>query len=171
MKGVGKVYGIYNVGVIQGGDHFLIVPDWCNIWIDRRTLPGETKEDIKKEVERFLDPVRSRDRDFEYHISLNERPDWKWPEIIERGCKAVAISPDEEIVKLSSSAYKKEVGSDPELTFLPYWTETDFFVNELGIPTIIFGPGEAEKAHSISECVSIDQLVTSARIYLDMMLS
>ena len=171
IEGIGKVYGTYNVGLIQGGDHFLIVPDWCNIWIDRRTIPGESKEDVQKEVEAFLDPIRALDSDFKYQVFVNERPDWKWPNIIEGGCKAVAISPDEEIVKLSSAAYKKEVGSDPELTFLAFWTETDFLVNELGIPTIIFGPGEVENAHSISECISLDQLGMAARIYLDMMLS
>lgn len=169
IEGIGKVYGTYNVGLIQGGDHFLIVPDWCNIWIDRRTIPGESKEDVQREVETFLEPVRALDPDFKYQVFVNERPDWKWPNIIERGCKAVAISPDEEIVKLSSAAYKKEVGSDPELTFLAFWTEADFLVNESGIPTIIFGPGEVKKAHSISECISIDQLEMAARIYLNMM--
>lgn len=50
-----------------------------------------------------------------------------------------------------------------------FWTEADFLVNELGIPTVILGPGEPEKAHSTSECVGIDQLRTAAEIYLDMM--
>lgn len=171
IEGVGKASGVYSVGIIHGGDHFLIVPDWCNIWVDRRTIPGETKEEVQREVEGLLDPIRKRDRDFEFQIFLNERPDWSWPKIIDRGCKPVVISPEEEIVKLSSSAYKKEVGSDPELIFLPFWTEADFLVNELGIPTVIFGPGKAEKAHSITECVSVDQLLTTSRIYLHMMLS
>ena len=171
IEGVGKASGVYNVGIIQGGDHFLIVPDWCNIWVDRRTIPGETKKEVLREIEGLLDPIRKRDRDFEFQIFLNERPDWRWPKIIDRGCKPVVISPEEEIVKLSSSAYKKEMGSDPELAFLPFWTEADFLVNELGIPTVIFGPGKAEKAHSTTECVSVDQLLTTSRIYLNMMLS
>ena len=171
IEGVGKASGVYSVGIIQGGDHFLIVPDWCNIWVDRRTIPGETKEEVQRELEGLLDPIRERDPDFEYQIFLNVRPDWSWPKIIDRGLKPVVISPEEEIVKLSSSAYKREVGSEPELTFLPFWTEADFLVNELGIPTVIFGPGKAKKAHSITECISVDQLLTTSRIYLDMMLS
>jgi len=170
LEGIGDVYGTYNVGMIKGGENFLVVPDWCDIWVDRRTIPGETKHDVRREIESFLNSIRDRDPEFQYEVFVNERPDWKWPKIIERGYKAVVISSEEEIVRLASSAYKKVMGSDPEIAFLMFWTEADFLVNELGIPTIIFGPGEPKRAHSITECISIDQLEMAAKIYLDMML-
>src|SRR5680860_195421 len=169
FDGIGKTHGTYNVGMIKGGDNFLLVPDWCDIWADRRTLPGETKEDIKSEVQNYLEKVRTKYPDFHYEIHVNERPDWKWPRIIERGYKAVAIPPDSEIVKLASSAHRAVVGLDPAISFLNGWTETDFLVNEMAIPTIIFGPGELHRAHSITECVSIDQLISTAEIYSHMM--
>lgn len=170
LEGIGSVFGTYSVGIIEGGNNFMVVPDWCHIYVDRRTIPGETKDDVRREIEDFLKVIRDRNPDFQYQVFINERPDWKWPKIIERGYKAVVISPQEEIIKIASSAYRKVVGSNPEIGFLMFWTEADFLVNELGIPTIIFGPGEPEKAHSITECVSIDQLGVAARIYLNMML-
>ena len=170
IEGIGNVFGTYSVGIVQGGESYFVVPDWCHFWIDRRTIPGETKEDVKREVEQFLHPIKDRRPDFQYEILVNQRPDWKWLEIIERGYKAVLISEKEEIVKLASSAYKRVVGSDPEIAFLMFWTEADFLVNELGIPTIIFGPGEPGRAHSTNECISVDQLERAAKIYLNMML-
>jgi acetylornithine deacetylase/succinyl-diaminopimelate desuccinylase family protein len=170
LEGIGKVFGTYSVGVIQGGDNFMVVPDWCHIWVDRRTIPGETKEDVNREVEEFLNLIRDGDPDFQYQVAIHKRPDWEWPKIIERGLKAVVISSEEEIVRLASSAYRKVISSDPEIAFLMFWTEADFLVNESRIPTIIFGPGEPEKAHSITECVSINQLEMAAKIYLDLMI-
>jgi len=170
LEGIGSIFGTYSVGIIEGGDNFMVVPDWCHICVDRRTIPGETKDDVRREIEDFLKVIRDHNPDFQYQVFINERPDWKWPKIIERGYKAVVISPEEEIIKIASSAYRKVVGSNPEIGFLMFWTEADFLVNELGIPTIIFGPGEPQKAHSITECISIDQLGVAARIYLDMML-
>ena len=170
LDGIGRVHGTYSVGIIRGGESYFVVPDRCDIWIDRRTIPGETKEDVKREVEGFLDPIKGLRPEFQYEIALNERPDWKWPKIIERGYKSVIISQDEEIVRLASSSYKKVVGSDPEMAFLMYWTETDFLVNEAGIPTIVFGPGEPGEAHSTHESIAVSQLERAARIYLDMMM-
>ncbi|OGP95551.1 MAG: hypothetical protein A2157_16470 [Deltaproteobacteria bacterium RBG_16_47_11] len=170
IDGIGHVHGTYSVGIIRGGESYFVVSDQCHIWIDRRTIPGETKEDVKREVEGFLNPIKGSRPEFQYEIALNERPDWKWPKIIERGYKSVLISPKEEIVRLASSSYKKVVGSDPEMAFLMYWTEADFLVNEAGIPTIIFGPGEPAEAHSTHESIAVSQLERAARIYLDMMM-
>jgi len=110
VEGIGKTFGTYNVGMIEGGDNFLVVPDWCNIWIDRRTIPGETKEHVRREVDDFLNPIGDRDPSFQYEVFINERPDWKWPKIIERGIKSVIVSSKEEVVGLASSAYRKQVG-------------------------------------------------------------
>ena len=169
IDGIGRVHGTYSVGIIRGGESYFVVPNRCDIWIDRRTIPGETKEDVKREVEGFLDAIKGSRSEFRYEIALNERPDWRWAKIIGRGYKPVIISQDEEVVGLASSSYKKVVGFDPEMAFLMYWTEADFLVNEAGIPTIIFGPGEPREAHSTHESVKVSQLERAARIYLEMM--
>jgi len=170
IDGVGRIHGTYSVGMIRGGESYFVVPDRCDIWIDRRTIPGETKADVKMEVEKFLDPIKLSRPEFQYEIALNERPDWKWPKIVERGYKSVIIPQNEAVVRLASSSYKKVMGSDPEMTFLMFWTEADFLVNEAGIPTIIFGPGEPKKAHSAHESIAVSKLESAARIYLNMML-
>jgi len=53
IKGVGNVTGTYSVGIIRGGDSYFVVPDWCHVWVDRRTIPGETKDTVKRELTNF----------------------------------------------------------------------------------------------------------------------
>jgi acetylornithine deacetylase/succinyl-diaminopimelate desuccinylase-like protein len=52
--------------MIRGGESYFVVPDRCDIWIDRRTVPGETKEDVKREVEGFLGPIKGSRPEFQY---------------------------------------------------------------------------------------------------------
>src|SRR5271167_2298741 len=43
-----------NVGTISGGAQPNIVPDFCKISVDRRTLPGETDAGVQREIKKFL---------------------------------------------------------------------------------------------------------------------
>jgi len=61
--------------------------------------------------------------------------------IIERGYKSAVISPGEEIVKLASSAYRKVIHLEPETSFLMFWTEADFLINEARIQPSFLDPG------------------------------
>ena len=39
------------------------------------------------------------------------------------------------------------------------------FLDQVDIPTVIFGPGRIEEAHTANEFVSITQIVAASRIY------
>src|SRR5206468_1908911 len=43
-----------SVGAICGGTQANIVPDRCRILVDRRTLPGETKASVNREIKTLL---------------------------------------------------------------------------------------------------------------------
>src|SRR5205823_14962720 len=49
-----------NIGTIHGGSKVNMVPDRWVIEIDRRTIPGETNEEIIAEFESALDTLRER---------------------------------------------------------------------------------------------------------------
>src|SRR5690606_21257011 len=42
-----------SVGIIRGGSGINIVPDRCEIEIDRRTLPGETTEEVIQQLDAY----------------------------------------------------------------------------------------------------------------------
>ena len=45
---------ITNVGIIRGGSQVNIVPDYCEIEVDRRTVPGENHEEILQQLREHL---------------------------------------------------------------------------------------------------------------------
>ena len=47
---------------------------------------------------------------------------------------------------------------------VPYGTNAPFFA-AAGVPTVVFGPGSIEQAHTAAEWISIDQLHTAVGVY------
>lgn len=47
---------------------------------------------------------------------------------------------------------------------VPYGSDATKMVNDGGIPTIVFGPGSIDQAHSLDEYVEIDQVVDAAEM-------
>jgi succinyl-diaminopimelate desuccinylase len=154
VPGVGPVTGTYNVGVITGGQMFFIVPDECSIWVDRRTVPGETQPGALADLRAL---VRTVDPDAEVVV---DRQDWSWPRIRERGIGSCSVNRDSPVVQAVVNAIGQASGQPAELYVQTAWCETDFLVNDLGIPTVNIGPGRMELAHTSTEHIEISSLLT-----------
>lgn len=111
----------------------------------------------------MLEKIRDRDKDSKAECKV-ERPDQKWPKIIERGKKPTVISPKEPVVKILREAFTRIAAREPEITFMNAWTETDFSVNNLKIPVVIFGPGKMELGHSPNEHIDVKDVAEAAKI-------
>jgi len=143
----------YNVGVIRGGYRPNVVPDRCEIEVDRRMVPGETVESVLGEMESILDVARSGD------VSLKvdaQALDW---------AKAVPmeISGDEQIVRSIVKCLQAS-GRQAEVSTVPYWTDASSFVNLAGIPTVVFGPGDISQAHSATESIDVEELLAYSKL-------
>jgi acetylornithine deacetylase/succinyl-diaminopimelate desuccinylase-like protein len=57
-----------SIGTIQGGTKINVVPDRCEIEVDRRMLPGEKKEEVLGVMKEILDSLQSQDPLFQYRI-------------------------------------------------------------------------------------------------------
>jgi succinyl-diaminopimelate desuccinylase len=51
------------------------------------------------------------------------------------------------------------------LTVFPAWTDGALLAREAGIPTIIWGPGALELAHSPEESILLEDVILAARLY------
>ena len=153
VAGVGPVAGTYNVGVIEGGQMFFIVPDRAAIWVDRRTNPRETQEEA---LEALRELVRSVDPDADVQV---DRQDWSWPRIRERGIGSCSVDIESPIVRAVVDGVEQASGRPAELHVQTAWCETDFLVNDLGIPTVNFGPGRMELAHTSTEHIEVASLL------------
>ncbi len=143
----------FNIGTIQGGTKINIVPERCEIEVDRRMLPSEKKERVLREIKESLDFLQLQDPSFQYQI---EEIDFAEPS---------EIDPEDEIVKISVEAIGEVRGERPKTKGFSGFTDARFYIKECRIPTLILGPGGVDQSHTTNESVEVDALVQAAQIY------
>jgi acetylornithine deacetylase/succinyl-diaminopimelate desuccinylase len=80
------------------------------------------------------------------------------------------VSLDEPVVIALEQACLSVLQSRPPYYVQEAWCETDFLINDAGIPTVNFGPGQMAVAHSSKEFIAIDQVQQAVQIYAVLML-
>ena len=125
-------------------------PELCNLAIERRTLPGETAEKALGEIRDACDRVRSEHPQFAARVTLNTT---QLPS---------DVPLDSPIVKRLRGALERE-GVPVKIEGLSAWTDAAP-LNESGIPTICFGPGDIALAHAAEEFVPIDDIDAATRV-------
>jgi len=148
-------HGRFTPGVIQGGVQVNMVPDYCELEVDRRTQPGETQEQVYAEFLRRLEKIRANDPDLVYEIT---EPTWL--------IAPNDISPQETVVQALRAAHQSILGRDPGVQAFVAGSDAPY----MGFPTVICGPGSIAQAHSNPEFVEIREVLDAARLYLHVVL-
>ena len=138
---------------INGGSEWAIIPDGCTLQIERRILPGESGSTAMAEVRSILSELAGEDKDIRAKARL----------VFEQ--KPAEMAVDDPFIRHMFDAYRKCFVQEAELTGLPYWTDASLLINDAGIPTCIYGPGNIKLAHSASEYVSLDDVAKSVAFY------
>ena len=140
-----------SIGTIRGGVATNVVPDWCEATIDRRTLPNETIPEAVAQMERVIADLQRADPQLQADV-----------EVIQSG-PPIETSPQSPIVQAAQAVARElQLPSDP----VGYHQASDGrFFAERGIPTILFGPGDPELAHTVNESVDVNEVVTAAKFY------
>ena len=136
-----------NIGVIHGGVQVNFVPDWCEIEIDRRLLPGETAADVLAGYESMLAGLS---------LEVNMEP----PMLVDEALETAADS----TVAQTASCVLRDMGLNGELAGVPYGSDASK-LSRHGVPSIIFGPGSIDRAHAVVEYVECDQVLQAEEFY------
>lgn len=136
-----------NIGRIQGGIQWSIVAERCKVEMDRRLLPGETREQAMDELRQALDEYSQTVEPLKY-------------ELFSQGDVAANIntSPEDPFVKLANQTLTDLTGDKRSLTGYVQTSDGRWFAKD-GIPIILFGPSDPSVAHATDEYVTIDQLI------------
>ena len=146
-----------NAALISGGSAPNVVPDRCEVDIDRRIVPGETDPDeVRAPFVTLVESLRAEHPEVEIEVTLRD-----WTE-------AAEVSSDTDIARLAVAAVESATGVRPELVGFTGITDARFYINEARIPTVICGPGSLTVAHTANESVGVDELVAGARAYARM---
>jgi acetylornithine deacetylase/succinyl-diaminopimelate desuccinylase-like protein len=141
--------GTLSIGLIRGGQAPNIVPDRAEIWVDRRTLPDESVETVRRQLE--YDLVESGLAESVFVESCSEE---KPP-----------LETDVDSIAVGSAAHALEaVGLSPVCDHVAFGTDAGVF-GRAGIPGIVLGPGSIRLAHTSREFVPISEVETMVRIY------
>lgn len=145
-----------SVGVIQGGKEVNTVPDLCRIEVDRRVVPGEQRSNVEREFSDIITMLKNQDSQFDAYI---ENPFFDPP-----------LNTDENVpfVRTMKSVCKALTGKE-RVIGVPYGSDASKIAT-IGIPSIVFGPGDIANAHSANEYVNVDELEQAELIYRSLIL-
>jgi putative selenium metabolism hydrolase len=137
------------------------VPSECEVYLDRRTIPGETEEAIKKEMDQLIEGKNAT-----WEVGTLHRKSWRGLNITYEPFHAAwKIDLNHELAQACVAAYHENFGSEPaEYAFWDFSTNAVTPVS-LGIPTIGFGPGEYKLAHMRNENCKVDQIIEACGFY------
>jgi acetylornithine deacetylase len=138
--------------MIRGGWRGNIVPDLCEIDLDRRVLPSETRESVLAELDGVLAELRRR------HPDLSVERCEPYGYVIAPEC------PLDDPLLLTAAAALAAEGLPSEPRGVPYTTHASVLA-EAGIPCITLGPGSIDQAHSPDEWIEISPLEAAVRLY------
>ena len=164
--GITNPKGTLCVSMINAGTAYNNVPGEAEIWMDRRTVPGENAAIALGQVNELLAALRNKDAGLEAKAEI-ARPDWNWPVIKERGLNPTKTPLDCKLFGFLEKAGGKS-GLVFEKTFSPGYNDIDFLVNDLGIESLVYGPGNGALAHTPMEEVNIDEVCNAAEVYCNL---
>lgn len=151
---------ILNFGKISGGDQPSTVAGTCTIQLDRRYVPGETPESVRKEIEEVIANLQKEDKELKAAVKLiaqeDEDPFFHVP---------LNTNEDETIVSTVKKAVSEVTGSAPKLSTKRGWTDAGLLSYYGKIPTIVCGPGAIQYSHATNEKIAISQLTTAVQVY------
>lgn len=139
------------------------IPDRCTLVIDRRLTLGENETKALAEVQRVIarEGVDAKVAVTEYgrasYTGRTRRTREFYP--------AWVLSADHPLVRTALRATQTQLNRRPQIVCWGFSTEGVYTAGEASIPTIGFGPGEEEIAHTADEHVRLGDVYAAAEVY------
>lgn len=141
-----------SVGTIHGGAKLNIIPASCVIEVDRRTIPGESNDDVIAQFEAAIERARASYPDIDATV-----------EIVDSGMP-FEIDAGSSLVQTMATATAEVTGHETEIIGFRGASDARFLV-ERGAEVIVFGPGDISVAHTANEFIDLDGLADGALAY------
>lgn len=144
-----------------------MVPDLCRVTYDRRLVVGETKEAVLESIRDVIAVLEKEDPELKASVEY-----FHGQEICYTGAKIEAegyfpawLLPKDNILVQNVLSGLISIGLRPKLSTWPVCTNGSESAGKRNIPTIGFGPGSPQQAHTADENIEIAQLLKAGEAY------
>jgi Acetylornithine deacetylase/Succinyl-diaminopimelate desuccinylase and related deacylases len=141
--------GFLLITTLQGGG-FIAVPERCTLSLIRKLLPGESLDTAAAELEAVIRGAIS-DPDITIDIAYPAGRDHAL------GGTAAEIDLTHPALAMLQESIGKAMDGRGGIEGAPFWSESPFFVNGLGIPAVYCAPGDIRNCHTFEERVSVEE--------------
>lgn len=153
--------GTQVVSLINGPHTPNSVPDWCEVAIDRRLVPGETAESIVNGIRAVVEPMGAS-----VEIPVQ-------PVLSHTGLRLDApsfypgwlVEENDPVVQIGKLTYQVLWQQEPVVDVWKFSTDGTYSAGAAGIPTLGFGPQEEKYVHTPLDQVNLSKVVRAAMFY------
>jgi acetylornithine deacetylase/succinyl-diaminopimelate desuccinylase-like protein len=151
------------IAAIRGGMPWRLSrnPYECSLYLDIRTVPGQSGEDVKRSLRAELRSF-AKARGCEEPVLQAYVTD-----------PPTALEADAPLTRFLKDSHRRVTGSESPLIMRRTGADSTHF-NRYDVPCICYGPGginhpdyKGALMHSVGEHASVDALVTAAKVYVD----
>lgn len=129
---------------LEGGTALSVYAARCRLGVERRTLPGETTEDVEAELRAILERLRERDPEFRASLRV----------LLAR--EPFEARPGSDVARAVSDAARQVLGSEPPVCGETPWMDAALLA-AAGIDTVVIGPSGGG-AHASEEWVELESV-------------
>ncbi|HMK84963.1 MAG TPA: acetylornithine deacetylase [Steroidobacteraceae bacterium] len=137
-------YTTLSTGLIRGGIASNVIPKECDFQFDMRTLPQASADALYQEIRAYAETLAREMQAIDPESGI----DLAWT----NHTIGLAAAESDTIVK-----WAMQLAGNYEAGKVSYGTEAGLF-QQMGVPTVILGPGSITEAHRPNEFVALEQL-------------
>jgi acetylornithine deacetylase len=142
--------GSIHASLISGGQELSSYPEQCALSVERRTVPGESREEAEAQMAAILEQAMARDpaAKLTFRTSLVRDP--------------FEVDREAPIVRTLRAHTSAVRGVEPRYYGDTPWMDAAL-MSAAGIPTVVFGPGGGG-AHAVVEWSNLDEVAQAVEI-------
>ncbi len=135
---------------VEGGTASSVYAAQCWLRVERRTVPGETTQQVQREIQDRIDTLAAADPTFEAtcEVAFAREP--------------FEVAPDAPLVGAVRDAATEGIGRTPDEVGPTFWTDAALLAGS-GVDSVVLGP-VGEGLHTTEEWVELDSVVALAKI-------
>jgi acetylornithine deacetylase len=137
-----------HASLIEGGQELSSYPERCLLQVERRTVPGESAEQVVAEFEELVAGVRAGGIDVQLRPGLVREP--------------FEVPREADVVGAVARQVEAVTGASADVYGDTPWMDAAL-CQAAGIPTVVFGPG-GTGAHAVEEWVELADVVNCAEV-------